>query len=177
MMRTELAAVISGGNAQGAPLWAQRENCTHTGSHGFCNCSRGETVDNDFQNTRDVAVECAAARALQRRTEHVIGRSDDPFVFGADLGTRAYDAPRERQDDVRYGGDGFHGALCCRQCRLTTRTHDNDIAAANCILGEAGRRVANEFTVHHRYAPIASVSETLGDLPAVAEETQRVTKL
>ena len=85
--------------------------------------------------------------------------------------------PGKRQDDIRHCGDGFHGAFCCGECRLGAGAHDDDIAAADGGLAEAGRRAANKFAVHHRYAPVLFVPETLGDLPAVAEKAQRVAEL
>ena len=45
------------------------------------------------------------------------------------------------------------------------------------VLAEPGRRVANEFTIHHRYAPVTFVPKAFGDLPAVAEKAQRIAKL
>src|SRR5262249_60633059 len=55
--------------------------------------------------------------------------------------------------------------------------HDERLAAAARVLGQPRYRLAHEFPVHPRHAPIALAAETLGDLPAVAEETQRIAKL
>ena len=51
------------------------------------------------------------------------------------------------------------------------------VAAADGLLGHAGRRLAEELAVHDRNAPEMPAAELLGDLPAVAEIAQRRAEL
>ena len=45
------------------------------------------------------------------------------------------------------------------------------------LLVRVGGRFADELSVHHRHAPVPAGAEPLGDLPAVAEETDRRAEL
>ena len=51
------------------------------------------------------------------------------------------------------------------------------IAAADRLLGQAGRLLADELAVHHRDAPEAPAADQLRHLPAVAEEAERGAEL
>ena len=94
-MRPKLAAVVSSTNAHRAPFWTKCQDGSHAGAHGGGDCIRGEAVDNNLQNRRDVGVERAVTRPLQGRAISIICRSDYPFIFRADLGAGTRDAARE----------------------------------------------------------------------------------
>ena len=71
----------------------------------------------------------------------------------------------------------FHRRLGRSEGLFRGLAHDNEIAAADRFLGEIGGRFADELSVHHRHAPVPAGAEPLGDLPAVAEETNCIAEL
>ena len=73
----------------------------------------------------------------------------------------------DRLDRAFAGGE--HG-------RVRLAEHEQ-IAAADRLLGQAGRRLAKELAVHHRDAPESPPRDQLRHLPAVAEESERGAEL
>src|SRR6266566_2870714 len=88
-----------------------------------------------------------------------------------DAGTFLYFEPTLEPERAMPPGNG---AMASGTARIAFAAAS---AAAYRIFGEAGRRLADELAVHDRQAPVTFFSQSLGDLPAVAEIAQGIAEL
>src|SRR5579863_6389543 len=177
VVTAELAAVVAGADAQGAAVGSYFDDRGQSRPHRIGDIFAGQAVDDDFEHRPNLGRKSAVDRAFQSRAVAVIGRRARALVFRADLRPRTRYAAWKRHDNV---GDLAHRLHCGlgRVKRLRRAlTHYDEIAAADRFLGEIGGRLADEFAIHHRNAPVSAIGEPLGDLPAIAEETNRISKL
>ncbi len=133
-----------------------------------------EPVDDDLQRCADVRIERARHGAAQGRAIGVVGRGDQHL----------YLEPTFEPERTMPPGNGMMtsgtlaiaptAACAAASVRRGAPAHDQEVAAADRLLGQAGRRLAQELAVHHRNAPEMLAAEPLGDLPAVAEIAQRI---
>ena len=173
MMRTEIAAIIAGGDVGDARLRAALDDGMDAGVHRLPNRILGQPVDDDLHHGLDPERKLGVDRGFQRRAIGVVGRGDLALVFGADLRARAHDPARERRDDALDLADGLDRALARGEHGGMRFAEHEEIAAAHRLLGEAGGRLAQELAVHDRDAPEPPPAHHLRHLPAVAEEAQR----
>ena len=136
-----------------------------------------QSVDDDFKHRADLRVERVFTAPSGSGNTRRWSTRCTPLYFEPTL---------EPERTIPPGNGTMTSATCAIAATAASAAasvvcgaaaHDEQIAAADRFLGQAGRRFANKLAVHDRNAPIVLAAEPLGDLPTVAEITQRVAEL
>src|ERR1700722_9103671 len=177
VVSSESAAVIAGADAQCAAFRAEFDDRTKPRPHRIGDSLAGQAVDDDLEHRGDLGRKSAVDRTFQGRAIEVVGRGARALIFRTNLRPRARYAAWKRRDDIRNLAHRFHRRLGRSEGLFPGLPHDNEIAAADSLLGEICGGLADKLSVHHRHPPVSPGAKQFGELPAGAEETNGVAEL